>query len=433
MAGFDTTAASDILKNLYLPPVQEMLNNATILLNKLEKDSTATDVSGKNATVPVHYGRNLSAGLGVSESGILPDAYSQVYKTAVVPYKLLYGKIQVSGPVIAATKNTQGAFVKAIESEMKGLTKDFKKALNRQLHGDGYDALGYLAEACNSSGGETISKTIDDGTSPGVGFSHLSNGQAIPVDIINPSGGASRITPTGGYPTMQVTAVGATTQTVSIVFPASTSAASTADGDIIIPAVKTATSWATSKTKQMMGIKGIVSAADPGVLGAGLHGLGVSSYPWWAAQVVGSDTSKVDLSFANLQKVFSLIASNSDGSEDDISLLLTSYGVRDKYVELCIQERRFINEMKLDGGFKAVSHNGKPIVADSQCWPGRIYFLNFDTLSLFRLQDFAFMEKDGSVWSRVGNVDAYEATLTLYADLGCKIRNQNGVLVGINQ
>lgn len=430
MAGFDTSLASDILKNLYLPPVQEMLNNATILLNKLEKDSTATDVSGKNATVPVHYGRNLSAGLGVSENGVLPEAYSQVYKTAVVPYKLLYGRIQVSGPVIATTKNNQGAFVRAIESEMKGLTKDFKKALNRQLHGDGYDALGYLAEAANSSGGETISKTIDDGT--GIGFSHISNGQAIPVDIINPSGGGSRLTPTGGYPTMQVTATGASTQTVSIVFPASTSAASTADGDIIIPAVKTSTGWASSKTKQMMGIKGIVSAADPGVLGAGLHGLAVGTYPWWAAQVVGSDASPVDLSFDNMQKVFSLIAVNSDGSEDDIDLLLTSYGVRDAYVRLCVQERRFYNEMKLDGGFKAVSFNGKPIVADSQCWPRRIYYLNFSTLSMFRLQDFAFMEKDGSVWSRVGNTDAYEATLTLYADLGCKIRNQNGVLVGIN-
>jgi len=432
MAGFDTSLASDILKNLYLPPVQEMLNNATILLNKLEKDSSATDVSGKNATVPVHYGRNLSAGLGVSENGVLPEAYSQIYKTAVVPYKLLYGRIQVSGPVIATTKNNQGAFVKAIESEMKGLTKDFKRALNRQLHGDGYDTLAVLAEAANSSGGETISKTVDDGT--GVAFSHLSNGQAIPVDIINSSGGASRYTSVaGGYATMQVTASGSSSQTVSIVVPASTTIASTADGDLVIPAVKTSSGWASSKTKQMMGIKGIVSAADPGVLGAGLHGLAVGTYPWWGAQIVGSDSSKRDLSFADMQSVFSLIAVNSDGSEDEIDLLLTSYGVRDKYVQVCTQERRFFNEMKLDGGFKAVTFNGKPIVADSQCWPGRIYYINFDTLSMFRLQDFSFMEKDGSVWSRVSNTDAYEATLTLYADLGCKIRNQNGALIGLNQ
>ena len=430
MAGFNTTLASDITKVLYLPPVQEMLNNATILLSRLEKDSTATDVSGKSATVPVHYGRNTSAGLGIAESGSLPEAASQIYKTAVVPYKLEYGRIQVSGPVIATTRDNRGAFVKAIESEMKGLTKDFKKALNRQLHGDGLDTLGVLAEAMDSSGGETISKTIDDGT--GVPFSHLSNGQAIPVDIVVPSTGASRITATGGYPTMQVTGSSSTTQTVSIVVPASTSIASTADGDLIVPAVKTSAGWSRSVGYQMMGIKGIVAATDPVSPSGGLHGLAVATYPWWKAQVVGSDSAKVDLSFSNMQKVFSLIAVNSDGSEDDISLLLTSYGVRDKYVELCIQERRFYNEMKLDGGFKAVSFNGKPIVADSQCWPGRIYYLNFDTLSMFRLQDFSFMEKDGSVWSRVAGVDAYEATLTLYADLGCKIRNQNGVLVGIN-
>ena len=432
MAGFDTSLASDILKTLYLPPVQEMLNNATILLSRLEKDSSSTDVSGKNATVPVHYGRNLSAGLGVGENAALPEAYSQVYKTAVVPYKTLYGRIQVSGPVIATTKNNQGAFVRAIESEMKGLTKDFKRALNRQLHGDGYDALGYLTEACNSSGGDTQANIdVDDNT--GVSFSHLSNGQAIPVDILNGSTGASRVTATGGYPTMQVTGTTATTVVTSVVTPASTSIGSTADGDIIIPAVKTSSGWASSKTRQMMGIKAIIGASDPGVLGAGLHGLAVATYPWWAAQVVGSDSSKVDLSFDNMQKVFSQIAVNSDGSEDDIDVLLTSYGVRDAYVRLCTQERRIFNEMKLDGGFKAVTFNGKPIVADSQCWPGRIYYINFSTLSMFRLQDFTFMEKDGSVWSRVSNTDAYEATLTLYADLGCKIRNQNGLLCGINQ
>lgn len=430
MAGFDTSLASDILKNLYLPPVQEMLNNATILLNRLEKDAGSTDVSGKNATVPVHYGRNLSAGLGISEAGALPEAYSQVYKTAIVPYKLLYGRVQVTGPVIATTKNNQGAFVRAIESEMKGLTKDFKRALNRQLHGDGYDALGYLTEAANGTGTTLTNIDVDDNY--GAAFSHLSNGQAIPVDILDGSGNSRLSATAGGYPTMQVTGSTSSTIVTSVVIPASTTIASSADGDIIVPAVKTSTGWASSKGKQMMGIKGIISASDPGVLGAGLHGLAVASYPWWSAQVVGSDSSKVDLSFANMQKVFSLIAVNSDGSEDDVDVLLTSYGVRDKYVELCVQERRFFNEMKLDGGFKAVSFNGKPIVADAQCWPGRIYYINFGTLSLFRLQDFTFMEKDGSVWSRVANTDAYEATLTLYSDLGCKIRNQNGVLVGIN-
>jgi hypothetical protein len=43
----------------------------------------------------------------------------------------------VSGPVIAATKSNKGAFLKALETEMKYLMQDTKRAFNRQLHGDG--------------------------------------------------------------------------------------------------------------------------------------------------------------------------------------------------------------------------------------------------------------------------------------------------------
>lgn len=35
MAGFDLTAASSILKTLYLPPVRELLDNSTVLLKYL--------------------------------------------------------------------------------------------------------------------------------------------------------------------------------------------------------------------------------------------------------------------------------------------------------------------------------------------------------------------------------------------------------------
>jgi len=87
--GMDLTQADKVLKIFYLPPVREMLNSATILLSRLEKDSSTQDVSGKTFTVPLHIGQNEAAGVGRAEGGTLPTAGAQSYGEAKVPNKYL--------------------------------------------------------------------------------------------------------------------------------------------------------------------------------------------------------------------------------------------------------------------------------------------------------------------------------------------------------
>lgn len=409
MAGFNLTEASNILKVFYLPPVREMLNNATILLSRIEKDSATQDVSGKSFTIPLHTGRNLSAGMGRAEGGTLPTAGSQVYQQAIVPNKYIYGSVKVTGQVIAATKNNVGAFVRAIDSEMKGLLRDMKRDVNRQLHGDGRDALAFWTTADDISG-----TTVDDGN--GYVFTHLPAGQAITGDLIDAGDNATK---RGDSIVLTLGAEGATgfaaTWTGTV--------AASDDGDYFVRE--------DTLGLQMMGIEGIIDDGNPPLLTGGLHGLAVASHPYWKAQVQGSDSTKIDLSFSNIQKVLSKIAINSDFSESDVKFLLSSYQVRDKYVQLCTDERRFYNTMTLDGGFEAVSYNNKPLVPDSQCKHGRIYFVVPESLAIFRSADFDWMDRDGSVWDRVNGEDAYTATLFHYGDLGCKARNANGVLKGI--
>ena len=155
MAGLSIPGAANILKNLYLPPVRELLDNSTVLLKYLEKE--IQDVEGTNFTIPIHTSRNQSAGIGIAENGTLKAAGVQGYGSAIVPSKYLYSRIQVSGPVIAATKSNKGSFLRALDSEMKGVTKDTRRAFNRQLHSDGRDALGFWVS------GATTSLVFDDG------------------------------------------------------------------------------------------------------------------------------------------------------------------------------------------------------------------------------------------------------------------------------
>jgi|GEM_PF-987243 len=408
---FDYTAAGNILKEVYLPALQELLNNATPLLAAMEKE--VTPVEGGNFVIALHTGRNAAAGIARAEGGTLPTAGQQSYKRAIVPVKQLYSRINVSGKAIAATRSNKGAFLKALESEMKYVMVDTKRQINRQLNGDGTGALAYWTGA-----DDTSPATVDD--SFGNGTTYLPSG-ATTLDLIDASDNSTAL---GTNLVVTRGAVGATTTSVSWTGAVSGSAA----GDYLV--------FPGTIGKEMIGIKAVISDSDPAILGAGgLHGLPVASNPDWRAFVLGSDAAKQDLSFPLIQQLLSRIVSESAVDESDIKMFYCHPALRDTYVKLCQDERVFYNVMKLDGGWEAVTYNGKPIVADTQCRRNALFAITPSSLSLMQMAPLDFMDKDGSMFYRIsgGDVDAYGATAFVYQELGCKARNQNGVLVGINE
>lgn len=423
---FSISDAQNIMKAVYLPPIQELLNNSTVLLKYLEKEVQETE--GLSFNIPLHVSRNEAAGDGRAENGTLATAGKQGYSNVQVPAKYLYSRISISGPVIAATKSNKGSFLRALDAEMRGVAKDTRRSFNRQLHSDGRDVLGFWVS------GTGTSIVVDDGLGNTQGYDFFQSG-AQTVDAIDSDNSTINLaaaTATRG-------AVGATGRAVTLSTALNGSVAPAA-GDYF---VRSGTFTAGGTGRQMMGIQGVISAGNPTLLAGGLHGVTVAAQPDWAAQVIyGTGSSeataasgRVDLSFPLMQQVFTAIASNSDYSEQDIKLLLCSYQMRDKYVELCRNERVFYNNMKLDGGFEAVSYNGKPLVPDVHCRHNRIYFICPESMAIFRLADLDWMDKDGSILYRLsgGDVDGYGATLFVYQELGCKVRNANGVLLNINE
>jgi hypothetical protein len=409
---FDYTAAGNILKEVYLPALQELLNNATPLLAAMEKE--VTPVEGGNFVIALHTGRNSAAGIARAEGGTLPTAGQQSYARAIVPVKQLYSRIQVSGKAIAATRSNKGAFLKALESEMKYVMIDTKRQLNRQLNGDGTGALAYWTGA-----DDTSPATVDD--SFGNGTTYLPSGTTT-LDVIDATDNQTQLGV--NIPIVRGT-VGATTTSVSW---ASGTISGTAAGDYLV--------YPGTAKKEMVGIRAVISDGDPAVLGAGgLHGLPVASNPDWKAFVLGSDSAKQDLSFPLIQQLLSRIVSESAVDESDIKMFYCHPAMRDTYVKLCQDERVFYNVMKLDGGWEAVTYNGKPIVADVQARRNALFAITPSSLSLMQMAPLDFMDKDGSMFYRIsgGDVDAYGATAFVYQELGCKARNQNGVLVGINE
>jgi len=409
---FDYTAAGNILKEVYLPALQELLNNATPLLSQMEKE--VTPVEGGNFVIALHTGRNSAAAIARAEGGTLPTAGQQSYKRAIVPVKQLYSRIEVSGKAIAATRSNKGAFLKALESEMKYVMVDTKRQLNRQLNGDGTGALAYWTGADDTSG-----TNVDDGL--GNGTTYLPAGETT-LDLIDATTNALL----AGWANIAVTrgTVGSTSTAITWTGGSTGSAA----GDYLV--------YPGTIAKEMVGIRAVISDGDPAILGAGgLHGLPVASNPDWKAFVLGSDSAKQDLTFPLIQQLLSRIVSESAVDESDIKLFYCHPAMRDTYVKLCQDERVFYNVMKLDGGWEAVTYNGKPIVADVQARRNALFAITPSSMSLMQMAPLDFMDKDGSMFYRIsgGDKDAYGATAFVYQELGCKSRNQNGVLLGINE
>lgn len=406
---FDYTAASPILKEVYLPALQELLNNATPLLASMEKE--IVPVEGGNFVISIHRTRNNAAAIGRSEGSTLPTAGQQGYVRAIVPVKQLYSRINVSGKAIAATRSNKGAFLRALEAEMKYVMTDTKRGLNRQLNGDGTGALAYWTGADNTS-----PATVDDNL--GNGTTQLGIG-AVTCDLIDTDNS------TKNGDSIVVTRGAVSTATTSVSWTGTVT--NSGDGDYLV--------LEDSLGNEMTGIQGVISDANPPLLTGGLHGLPVATYDDWKAIVIGDDTAKVDLTFPLLQQLVSRIVSESAIDESELKMFHCHPAMRDTYVKLCQDERVFYNVMKLDGGWEAVTYNGKPIVADTQCRRNAIFAIAPSSLALMQMAPLDFMDKDGSVFYRIsgGDVDAYGATAFVYQELGCKARNQNGLLKGLNE
>lgn len=404
--------ASSTLKVRYIGQIREQLNHATVLMDKIGRKDQM--ISGKNFTVPLHTGRNSSAATALGDGDPLPTAGQQAFTTTEVPNKYLYGRIEVTGPTIAATRDNAGAFVDALNSEVDGLMRDFKREFNRQLNGNGTGWLAYWTTADDTSG-----TNVDD--SLGNAFVHLSTG-ATTCDLIDATDDTTvignDIVVTLGAKNGNTSYAVTWTGTVGTPNPS-------ADGDYLIKA--------NTRGLEMMGIEAIIDDADPKTSSgaSSLQGLAVASNAFWKAQAFGSYSSPAALAFEDIQEVIDSIATTSDYSDSDIDFLFSNYGVRRAYYKLCIAERRSVNTMELDGGWKALDFNGLAWVVDSQAKRNSLFFVVTDTMSIFRTSDFDWMEKDGSYLSRVANKDAYEATLFHYGNLACLSRNGNGVLKGV--
>ena len=386
------TTLDAILKNQYIGPIRDQLNNSSVLYSRLEKNSDS--VVGKNFTIPLHYGRNEGVGAR-GEGTALPTAGNQAYKECIVPMRYQYGRIRLTGPTMKAARSNEGAFIRAVDSEMRGLEKDMKSSMNRQAFGDGTGLLATVA----ASGSSSSTVVVDSTAKLRVG---------MPIDIIVKTTGAATAGVAG-------TSVASITDTTT--FTITDALAGT-------PAATYGVYIAGSRNNEMMGLSGIVSTT------ATLQGLDVANYPWWKATVLANSGSNRAISDTLLQTAIDTLEANSSGM---CTAMYTSFGVRRAYQALLTATKQLVNTQELKGGYKAITYNDLPIIADKDAPANKIFVVDEDELQVFRLGDFDWMQEDGAILSRVSGYDAYEAVLYVYQELGTTMRNAHVLISDVTE
>lgn len=411
---FDTTVADAVLKYDYQGPVREQLNSATVLLKRLKRNTE--DFIGKQAYLPVHVGRNVGIGAR-RESHALPTAGYQQYDKALYNVTHQYGVIKLTGPVLAASKNNSGAFLKALDSEMQGLVRDLKTDVNRQLWHDGSCILTQTNVTGASTSVEVNSTKF------------LQPGMAI--DIRNGSDGAE-------------VAAGRTVSSITDddTFVISGAAVTTDVNDVVIRDGVRGLSGdgfsAWGETMEMWGLEAIVSDADPGNgLTATVGNIARASYAWWKANVIANGGTARALTLDLMQQAFD--ESEIEGDTDP-GLIVTNHAIKRRYAALLISDKRYPpgGEITLDGGYSALEFNGVPLVADKDASqtlePGflkAMYFLAMGSLEFEVLEDWQWMQRDGAILHRVEGYDQYTATMFAYIQLATNRPNANTKLADI--
>ncbi|MBR2614636.1 MAG: phage major capsid protein [Clostridia bacterium] len=383
------TNADKALKSFYLDVAKEQLDqNTNPFLAEIKK--TTEDVWGKEIRKLAIYGVNGGIGAG-TETGDLPEATGNNYENFVLSLKNLYGTIEISDKAVRASENNSGAFVNLLNAEMDGLIKASTFNFGRMLFGDG---SGVLA---------TVSK-VENGVITLDSVKNIVEGMV--VDFRDAFGNLIE-----SAKQRKVLSVDRKNKTIAV------GGVSVAD-EVVGATVCIQGSY----QNELTGLKAIFDKEGS------LYGLDRKSHTWLAPYIKeeqGEITEKA------IQTALDTIEEQS-GSQ--VNFIICSLGVRRALQEIFSKSNTRTDTMNLAGGYKAISYNGIPIIADRFCPEGTMYLLNTEDFALHQLCDWQWLEgEDGKVLSQIPGKPIYTATLVKYADLLCSKPCGQGMITGITE
>ncbi len=381
--------ADNALKTVYLGVIGNQLNiGANPLLTKIKH--TTNNIYGNEIRKATSYGFSGGVSAG-SEDGSLPTADSKKYVTFTTTLKNLYGTIEISDKAIRCSQNSAGAFVNLLNDEMESLIKSSAFNLGRMLYGDGRSVLATIAADVAST---DVELTLDS-------VRNLMENMTINIC----DNACTFYLPVDPFVIRYIDRVNKTV-TLSRA-----------------PGLNIKNYHLTTINGLNKEITGLGKIFEPN---GTLYGVDKSTNPWMNPYSKGSVGT---LSETVMQEAIDTVEENT-GAE--IDYIACSSAVRRAYQDGLNTYRRNVDIMNLQGGFKAISYNGIPLVNDRFVEDDTMYLLSTKNFEMCQLCDWEWLENnDGRIIKQKEGKPVYTATLVKYAELLCDRPNAQAKLSGI--
>lgn len=396
--GTNMTKVQEALKSFYLDGLRYQLNDrASAFLAQIEK--TSESVVGKDIVMALRYGR--TGGIGNrADDGLLPTPNARKTKQARWETKNFFARFRITDKTIEASRSNVGAFANMLETEISDCEIDAKLDLSRQALGDGSGKLATVSADSTYAAGPPKLLTITLDT-----VMYLAEGMF--VDLFGSDG-----TAVADASELEIVYVDDATNQVKLLVSKDISASVKATVYLTVSG---------NKDMELTGAGAVYATSGT------LYGIDKSAYPWLKPQVKALNG---EISENVIQEMIDLCETRTGST---INYIQTSLGVRRAYIDLLAATKQTMNTLDLKGGFKALSYNGIALTADKYIPTGQMQLMDLSDWAMYQMTDFNWMDRDGSIMSRVANRPAWEATLVKYCDIGCQRPRGQALITGITE
>lgn len=402
----DLTTLNDILKEDYILGLRSAINNASPVITEIRRNEE--DFVGREYVWPVHDSRNSGVG-GRAENEAMPTAGNQGYDDARQRLKYLYATVKLSGPALHLTKNDRGAFIRGLDSEMRGVEKDLKNDVCRQVFGrdsnenDATVRTGTLAVLQTDAGADNVADLDTATTAAEMRYFFI----GMKVDIVS-AAGVAVVTNRG------ITAIDTAAKTVTLDGAAFTTTA----GDVIVRNG--------SFNDEILGLRVLINdATGDAVSGTAktIHNISSATVPLWASVKTGSSTTPISEDL--IESTWDKVATDGDGGEP--RLWVMAYEQRRALSNKLAALKRFdTNVFELKAGWRALQLSRGHAVVDRYCPDNDAWLIAQDELVWAVGLDFTFDEDDGQVlFKAFDDSDAVQARIKAYVQLVATNRNSH--------
>lgn len=385
------------LKNYYQGPIVSQFNDDIPIYRGAEKVKNGW--SGLQVIRPLKVQRNQGIG-AVSDGGTLPAIGRQGTVQAIIASKYNYLRFGVTGPMIKASQNDKGSFVRAASYELEEGYNDLKQDMNRQVSWDG---TGDLARAnANTAASLTLVIKGREDSEAALKFVDVN----LVFDIYTSAGA---LVQSG----VQVNSVSGTplgsTATLTCNVPVTCSS-----GDVLVRSGSFGNE-----------VQGLLTSQDGGT--STIFNVDRSTY--FVYQGNQLDLSGAQVTLDKIQQLWNL-GGQRGGAK--YSAHYMDYGTQRMYQKLLTADKRYVNTMKGDGGFASsketyLEFNGIPCVADKDC-PQRWFMLDQSTWKNYILAEMEFCDETGSMYIAQTSSDSFEVRVRYFNNLFPEKPASNGAL-----